>query len=87
MPKPKPPQAKAKASPKARSHLAVWGNSLGLRLPKTVLDAAGLAQGSPVEITVVRGVIRIQPHVTPSSESPTPDLPQGPTLEETKKRG
>lgn len=36
-----------------------WGNSLGLRLPKSVLEEAGLAEGTPVGIKVKDGAVVI----------------------------
>jgi antitoxin MazE len=41
--------------------VAKWGNSLGLRLPKTVAQAAQLEEGDQVEITVQKGAIVIRP--------------------------
>jgi len=32
--------------------VAKWGNSLAVRLPKSVVDALGLHEGDPIEITV-----------------------------------
>jgi antitoxin MazE len=34
-----------------RTRIGKWGNSLGVRLPKVVADAVGLAEGQVVEIT------------------------------------
>ncbi len=42
-----------------RAVISKWGNSLALRLPKAVLEEAGLTENQPVEITVVKGQIRI----------------------------
>ena len=41
--------------------VAKWGNSLGLRLPKSVTHAAQIADGDAVEITVRQGAILIRP--------------------------
>jgi antitoxin MazE len=38
-----------------------WGNSLALRLPKTLTDEADVHLGSPVEITVHDHTILIKP--------------------------
>ncbi len=38
-----------------------WGNSLAIRIPKTVADEAGLDSDSSVEIRVVSGQIHIVP--------------------------
>ncbi len=40
--------------------IAKWGNSLGLRLPKAAAEAAGLAEGSEVEVTVEGGELRLR---------------------------
>ena len=42
--------------------LCRWGNSTGLRLPKSVLEMAGLAAGSHVSLRVLdNGDIRVRP--------------------------
>jgi antitoxin MazE len=41
--------------------VAKWGNSLGLRLPKSVTQAARISEGDSVEITVQKGAILIRP--------------------------
>jgi len=41
--------------------VAKWGNSLGLRLPKSVTQAAQISEGDAVEITVQKGAILIRP--------------------------
>ena len=38
-----------------------WGNSLALRIPKTLAEETGLDKDSPVEIRVVDGQIHIMP--------------------------
>lgn len=38
-----------------------WGNSLALRLPKTLADEAGVQLDSPVEISVRDHTITIEP--------------------------
>ena len=40
--------------------VAKWGNSLGLRLPKAAVEAAGLTAGSEVEVTVQGRELRVQ---------------------------
>jgi antitoxin MazE len=35
-----------------RVKIAKWGNSLGLRLPKAVIEATGLKSGAEVDVTV-----------------------------------
>lgn len=41
--------------------LAKWGNSLGVRIPGSVLAEAGLANGSALEVTAVGGELRLKP--------------------------
>jgi len=43
------------------THIAKWGNSLGLRLPKSVARAARLDEGDQVEVLVKNGPIVIRP--------------------------
>ncbi len=38
-----------------------WGNSHAVRLPKTIVDQAGLAVGTQVQIETDGGVITIRP--------------------------
>ncbi|HEY6874475.1 MAG TPA: AbrB/MazE/SpoVT family DNA-binding domain-containing protein [Geobacteraceae bacterium] len=38
-----------------------WGNSLGVRLPKTVAEECGIEAGSPVEIVREDNLIIIKP--------------------------
>ena len=44
------------------THVARWGNSLALRIPKAVADRLGLGEGRAVELTVEadRLVVRAQ---------------------------
>jgi antitoxin MazE len=42
-----------------------WGNSLGLRIPKSLAKDAGVEEGSPVDISIDGGKLVIQP-VRPS---------------------
>ena len=42
--------------------LCRWGNSTGLRIPKAVMEAAGLAPGSAVTLRVLdNGDVRLRP--------------------------
>ena len=43
------------------TQVARWGNSLGLRLPKSVAVEAHIAEGDTVHVTVQGGVIVITP--------------------------
>jgi antitoxin MazE len=45
----------------ATTQIARWGNSLGLRLPKSVAREARLDEGDTVELSVDNGVIVIRP--------------------------
>jgi antitoxin MazE len=44
-----------------RTQIAKWGNSLAVRLPRDVVQAAGLRDGETVELEVKDGVIRVVP--------------------------
>jgi antitoxin MazE len=44
-----------------RAKIQKWGNSLALRIPKSLADETGLNDDSPVEIQVVAGQIHIVP--------------------------
>jgi len=41
--------------------ISKWGNSLGLRLPKAAVEAAGLVEGSVVDVVVEGGEVRLRP--------------------------
>jgi antitoxin MazE len=43
-----------------RVRIAKWGNSLGLRLPKTAVDAIGLKLGAEVDISVEGRDLRVR---------------------------
>jgi antitoxin MazE len=38
-----------------------WGNSMAVRIPKAVADAAGVKQQTEMDIEVMDGVIRLRP--------------------------
>jgi len=42
-----------------RSTISRWGNSLALRLPKAIADAAGLSEGDQVDVVERDGELRI----------------------------
>jgi antitoxin MazE len=44
-----------------RTEIARWGNSLAVRLPKQVLEQAGLAEGAAVELVVESGTVVLRP--------------------------
>ena len=43
------------------TQIAKWGNSLGLRLPKSVAREAQLGEGDTVDVSVKNGAIVIRP--------------------------
>ena len=43
------------------THIAKWGNSLGVRLPKSVAQEAQLGEGDKVDVSVKNGSIVIRP--------------------------
>jgi antitoxin MazE len=43
------------------THIAKWGNSLGLRLPKSVALEAQVDEGDTVDVSVRNGAIVIHP--------------------------
>ena len=44
-----------------RTEIARWGNSLAVRLPKQVLEQAGLGEGVAVELVVESGAVVLRP--------------------------
>lgn len=46
-----------------RSQVQKWGNSLGLRIPKSFAVEVGLEQGSPVELSLTGGTLVVAPIV------------------------
>ena len=44
-----------------RTHVARWGNSLALRIPRHLASEVGLAEGSHVELAVADGRLIVQP--------------------------
>jgi antitoxin MazE len=43
--------------------VAKWGNSLGLRIPRSMVQALGLAERSEVEVSVDDGALIVRPVV------------------------
>ena len=43
------------------THIAKWGNSLGLRLPKSVAREAQVDEGDTVDVSVKDGAIVVRP--------------------------
>ena len=44
-----------------KSRVQKWGNSLALRIPKVFAAEAGLEEDAPVELSLVRGRVVVQP--------------------------
>jgi antitoxin MazE len=44
-----------------KAQLAKWGNSLAVRIPKAVAEAARLGEGDPVVIEALHGHIEVRP--------------------------
>ena len=45
-----------------------WGNSLGLRIPKSFAEQAGVSAGSDVDLSVEDGELIVRPRRTPKYE-------------------
>jgi antitoxin MazE len=52
----------------AVSQISAWGNGLALRLTKPMAKTAGVAEGSPVRVTVKPGRIVIETETEPTLE-------------------
>ena len=44
-----------------RTKVQKWGNSLAVRIPKPFADGAGLRASSEIEISLVKGEVRLTP--------------------------
>jgi antitoxin MazE len=44
-----------------RTKIQKWGNSLGLRIPRSLAEEAGVAVGSEVDLSVRRGDLVVKP--------------------------
>ena len=44
-----------------RTRIQKWGNSLAVRIPRSVAEEAGLMQGTDVELKVERGKLVVHP--------------------------
>jgi len=49
------------------SHVQRWGNSLAVRLPKAVVDQAGLREGENVTVSVEDGTLIIRKSMKPTT--------------------
>lgn len=50
------------------SQISAWGNGLALRITKPMAKAAGVADGSPVRVTIMPGRIVIESETEPTLE-------------------
>ncbi len=48
--------------------VAKWGNSLGVRLPKSAVEAVGAAAGTELDLTVEQGELRLRGKAKSSAE-------------------
>jgi antitoxin MazE len=48
-----------------KTHVKKWGNSLALRIPKTIAEETGLRAEATVELSVAKGKLIVRPIVTP----------------------
>ena len=44
-----------------RTKIQKWGNSLGLRIPRSLAEEAGVVAGSEVDLSVLRGDLVVKP--------------------------
>lgn len=49
-----------------QTRIQKWGNSLAVRIPKAFVREAGVACGTPVDLSVADGKIVIVPHTEPA---------------------
>ena len=57
------PFAICPTGPSMRTHVARWGNSLALRIPRRLASEVGLAEGCHVELAVADGRLVVQPRL------------------------
>jgi antitoxin MazE len=48
-----------------KTRVQKWGNSLALRIPKSYAAEAGLRPNDPVELSLVKGALVVQPIAPP----------------------
>lgn len=46
-----------------QTHIAKWGNSLGVRIPRRMAEKAGLAEGIPIVLEAEKDIIVIRKKV------------------------
>ena len=44
-----------------RTKIQKWGNSLGLRIPRSLAEEAGVCAGSEVDLSILRGELIMKP--------------------------
>jgi antitoxin MazE len=44
-----------------RATVSRWGHSLAVRLPKAIVEEAGLGEGAPVDLDVINGMVTLTP--------------------------
>jgi antitoxin MazE len=49
-----------------RTHVQKWGNSLALRIPKPFAAEVGLEPDSPVDVSVAKGKLIVEPAAKPN---------------------
>lgn len=57
-----------------KTNICRWGNSRGVRLPKTILDIVGLKDDDEVSLTIDNGSIVIKKAVSMGERRPYPSL-------------
>jgi antitoxin MazE len=62
-----------------KARIQKWGNSLALRIPKALATEVGLAEDVPVELSILRGRIVVNP--APSEPASLKELLRGITPE------
>lgn len=73
-----------------RSSIQKWGNSLGMRIPKSIVSQAGFHSGSQVEIVAEDGFIAIYPKkytLDELLEGITPETLHPPILDDVRPQG
>lgn len=46
-----------------QTHVSQWGNSLGIRLPKSIAESLGLKSGTKLDVVMEDGKVIISPAV------------------------
>jgi antitoxin MazE len=66
------------------THAKQWGNSLALRIPRTVVQQLGLEPNTAIELSVIDGVLCAKPvkKTFPTLEELLAQVPEGTKFEE-----